>query len=224
MPTLLNKIMILFLFPLPLFFACGPNNSGNHFKAGNSTGTYQAGLVFPSEAPQIEPHGTSVSKLINGGINCAEVGIATLTFSFFSSNNAPIANGTFACEDHQAVISDIPAGSGITLEVTAEDQSGMALLRGEEREITIVTNQTTQGDDITLYPAGSPSVTPGEEPKTLVFNWEHIQFPGHADHYQLQVDPDGNSGFDTVEGAEYITDTSYNLIIPVHLTDWARAL
>jgi hypothetical protein len=64
-----------------------------------------------------------VSKLINGGIDCAEAGIATLTFSFFSSNNAPIANGTFACEKHEAVITDIPTGSGIILEVTAEDQT-----------------------------------------------------------------------------------------------------
>jgi hypothetical protein len=226
MPIPLKKIILLFLFPLPLFFACGPNNNDNHFKNGNSTGTYQACLIFPSKIPSIEPYGTSVSKLINGGINCAEVGIATLTFSFFSSNNAPIANGTFPCKDHQAVITDIPAGSGITLEVTAEDQSGMALLRGEEREITIVTNQTTQGDDITLYPAGSPSVTVGSEPKTLVFDWEHIRFPGHADHYQLQVDADGDSGFTPVEdeGASHIEGTDITITIQVHLTDWINAV
>ena len=224
MPIWVKKAMVfLFLFTFLIFVACGPDGDISSDN-GNPTGIYQASLVFPPEVPRVEPEKISSSKLINDGIDCAELGIVTLTFSFFSSNDDPIANGTFACQDHQAVITAIPAGSGITLEVTAENQSGMALLRGEEREITIVANQTTQGDDITLYPTNSPTVAAGDEPKTLVFDWEHIQFPGHVNHYQLQVDPDGDSGFDTVEGADFIIDTNHELTIPVHLTDWINAV
>jgi hypothetical protein len=218
-----KKIAFFFLFISPLFLACGPNDD-NHLSHKSHIGTYQANLIFPQEIPRIDSYGPSSTKLINGGINCAKAGIATLTFSFFSAGDNQIAGGSWPCEEHQAVITDIPAGSGIKLEVTAEDKGGMALLRGEERDIIIRTNQTTEGDDITLYPADSPAVTTGTEPKTLVFDWEHIQFPGNADHYQLQVDPDGNSGFNTVEGADFITDTNYTLSIMVHLTDWGRAL
>ena len=214
---------VLFLFTFPLFLACGPDGN-RHSDNGNHAGIYQASLIFPSEISSIKPDGTSSTKLINGGINCAGLGIATLTFSFFSPDNKPIAGGEWPCEAHQATITDIPAGSGITLEVTAKDESGMALLRGEERDIVIVANQTTEGDDITLYPANSPSVAAGDTPKTLEFSWEHLQFPGNADHYLLQVNPDGDSGFDAVAGAENITDTSYELTVPVHLTDWGRAL
>jgi hypothetical protein len=224
MPIWIKKAMVfLFLFTFFIFAACGPDENISS-DDGNSAGTYQASLVFPAEVPRVESEKTSSSKLINDGINCAELGIATLTFSFISSNDDPIANSTFACKDHQATITDIPVGSGITLEVTAEDESGMALLRGEEREITIVANQTTQGDDISLYPTNSPTVAAGDEPKTLVFNWDHIPFPANTDHYQLQVDPDGDSGFDTVEGADFIIDTNHELTIPVHLTDWINAV
>jgi hypothetical protein len=219
-----EMMMSLFLFSSPLFLACGPDG-GHQSISDSQTGIYQASLVFPSEVPRIEPSlDASVSKLINGGINCSESGIATLTFSFFSADNDPIANGSCLCEDHQTVITDIPAGSGIILEVVAEDKSGTALLRGEERDIIIRANETTDGGDIKLYPANSLSVAAGDEPKTLVFDWEHIRFSENADHYLLQVDPDGNSGFDTIDGADHITDTHYELAIPVHLTDWGRAL
>jgi hypothetical protein len=218
-----KKIAFFFLFISLLFCACGPNDD-NHLSNRSHIGTYKANLVFPQEIPRIDPDGSSRTKLINGGIDCTKTGIATLTFSFFSAGDNQIAGGSWPCEKHQAVITDIPAGSGIKLEVTAENEGGIALLRGEEREIIIRTNQTTEGDDITLYPADSPSVTPSEEPRTLVFNWEHIRFPGSVDHYRLQVDPDGNSGFSTVEDAEFIDDTNYELTVPVHLTDWGRAL
>jgi hypothetical protein len=117
-------------------------------------------------------------------------------------------------------------GSGITLEVTAEDKRGVALLWGEERNIIIQANQTTQGNDIALYPANSPVVTAGIEPKTLVFGWKHIRFPGNVDHYQLQVNPDGDSGFNSMEdeGANHIQGTDFTINIPVHFTDWINAV
>lgn len=56
---------VLFLFTFPLFLACG--SDGNRpFESSNSSGTYQASLIFPPEIPRTEPDSTSVSKLING--------------------------------------------------------------------------------------------------------------------------------------------------------------
>jgi hypothetical protein len=223
MPISLKKITLLFLFSSLLFFACGPDGN-HHSDRNNFTGTYETSLIFPQEVPRMEPNNTSISKLINGGIDCDKAGIATLTFSFFSASDDPIANSSRSCEEHQAIITNIPTGSGITLEILAEDEIGMGLLRGVEKNIIIRTNQTTDGNDIRLYPVDSPSVTLGEEPKTLVFSWEHIQFSDNVDHFQLQVNPDGESRFNTIEGADFITDTQYKLTIPVHLTDWGRAL
>jgi hypothetical protein len=220
-----KAMVFLFLFTFPLFSACGPDGDISSDN-GNPAGTYQVSPVFPLEVPRVEPENGSSSKLINGGIDCAEADIATLTFSFFSPDNKPIAGGSRPCEDHKVIITDIPVGSGITLEVTAEDKRGVALLWGEERNIIIQANQTTQGNDIALYPANSPVVTAGIEPKTLVFGWKHIRFPGNVDHYQLQVNPDGDSGFNSMEdeGANHIQGTDFTINIPVHFTDWINAV
>jgi hypothetical protein len=67
-------------------------------------------------------------------------------------------------------------------------------------------------------------VTAGSDPKTLVFDWQYIISPDGVDHYQLQVSPTGDSNFTTIEGADYIVDTSFTLTIPVHLTDWVNTV
>ncbi len=71
---------------------------------------------------------------------------------------------------------------------------------------------------------GIPKVRAGADPKTLVFNWNHIEFPSDTDHYQLQINSTGGSDFTTVIGADRIEESAYTLTIPVHLIDWVNAV
>ena len=63
----------------------------------------------------------------------------------------------------------------------------------------------------------------GIDPKMLEFAWE-IEQSGAIDHFRLDVDPDGASGFVAINEASNIKATEYTLSIPVHLTDWENAL
>ncbi len=45
-----------------------------------------------------------------------------------------------------------------------------------------------------------------------------------VDHYQLEVDPDGASGFSAVAGATDIDITDCTLRIPVYIINWVNAL
>jgi formylglycine-generating enzyme required for sulfatase activity len=58
----------------------------------------------------------------------------------------------FPCSDHHATITGIPPGNNMRVVVTAEDQRGEILLRGEERNITIRVNRDTKGGDIAMLP------------------------------------------------------------------------
>lgn len=60
------------------------------------------------------------------------------------------------------------------------------------------------------------------EPKTIRFDWS-VQGHTAVDHYTLSVNPDGSSGYSPVAGAETLSGTSFDMEVPVHLTDWANA-
>ena len=61
----------------------------------------------------------------------------------------------FPCSNHQATVAGIPAGNNRRVVVTAEDQRGEILLRGEERNITIRKNRVTEGGDIVMTSVSS---------------------------------------------------------------------
>jgi hypothetical protein len=65
------------------------------------------------------------------------------------------------------------------------------------------------------------TVSAGVDPKTLYFSWD-VDQDDDVDHYRLEVDPDGASGFRAVAGAADTT-TNCTATIPVHLTDWFNA-
>ena len=68
------------------------------------------------------------------------------------------------------------------------------------------------------------NVAATNDPKVLRFTWTGDGLSA-GDHFSLQVDPDGSSGFTAVAGGSNIDieDTSFDLEIPVHLTDWVNA-
>ena len=66
------------------------------------------------------------------------------------------------------------------------------------------------------------SVSAGASPKALDFSWS-TDSDETVDHYRLEVNPDGASGFTAVTGGDNITTRSFTLTEPVHLTDWVNA-
>ena len=76
----------------------------------------------------------------------------------------------FPCSDHQATVAGIPAGNDRRVVVTAEDQGGKVLLRGEASNITTRKNRVTEGGDIAMTPvsSGDPDddTSPTDPPET----------------------------------------------------------
>jgi formylglycine-generating enzyme required for sulfatase activity len=93
------------------------------------------------------------------GIDCNGTGIAVIRFAFFDGADSPLVENQFPCSAHHATVEGIPAGTNRRVVVTAEDQGGKVLLRGEEKSITIRENQDTKGGDIAMTPVSPGSFT-----------------------------------------------------------------
>jgi hypothetical protein len=227
-----SKNIFLFCFILIFCFleitACGINEDFST-DSNHGTGTYAARLIFPPEIPRIEPAAETNANAIKGGIDCSASNISTIKCSLFSADNRLIKEASWPCSQNEGTLKEIPPGKDITVLVKAEDTNGTVLLTGEDTNVTIEANKQTEGDNIVMKWMDSPTVTAGDAPKTLRFDWSHIGFSNSVDHYQLQIDPDGESGdsvFNTVEaeGSDHIQETEFTLTISVHLTDWVNAI
>jgi hypothetical protein len=219
-----NKFLFCLILTVHILavLGCG-NNEDVKNNSKNGFGFYAAILIFPPDIPRLDSTTQSTTKAVEGGIDCDAANIATINCELFSADNNLIAEEIWPCNQGEGFVKNIPPGSGITVVVTAKDERGVGILRGEDRNVTIIANRQTEGE-IKMTPADSPMVVAGSEPKTLVFDWSHIVFPDGVDHYQLQVDPDGDSSFSTVENADDIQSTEFTVTIPVHFTDWGRAI
>jgi formylglycine-generating enzyme required for sulfatase activity len=116
----------------------------------NGTGSYAASLFFADDIPQMDTVANALS-----GINCDVNGIAVIRFAFFDATDTHLVDDQFPCSDHQATVAGIPAGNNRRLVVTAEDQRGTVLLRGEEWNITIRKDRVTEGGDIAMTTVSS---------------------------------------------------------------------
>jgi formylglycine-generating enzyme required for sulfatase activity len=134
----------------------------------NGTGSYVAKLNFPADIPQIDTVANALS-----GINCEAAGISVLRFAFFDAADTPLVNDQFSCSDHHATVAGIPVGNNRWVVVTAENQVGKILLRGEERNITIRKNQATEGGDIAMTPVSSGDQDNGTSPTNTPDSFEN---------------------------------------------------
>jgi formylglycine-generating enzyme required for sulfatase activity len=129
--------------------ACGVDVN-SPVSRSNGTGSYVAGLSFPDDIPLADTVTNALS-----GINCAANGIAVIRFAFFDATDTHLVDDQFPCSDHQATVAGIPAGNNRRVVVTAEDQNGAVLLRGEEWNITIRKDRVTEGGDIAMTTVSS---------------------------------------------------------------------
>jgi formylglycine-generating enzyme required for sulfatase activity len=156
MPTFITPFFRdLFISVLCLFTinACGVDENSPAGRS-NNTGSYAPSLIFPADIPR---SGTVANAL--SGIDCNETGISVLRFAFYDAADTLFVDDQFPCSDHQATVAGIPTGNNRRVVVTAESQSGEVLLSGEERNITIRKNRTTEGGDITMTPVSPSSFT-----------------------------------------------------------------
>ncbi len=207
------------------FWGCGSDGMGvGTQNARTSSGAYQCRLVWPPQIPRLNATGGENlhTSSIQGGIDCKAVGIAEVSFRFFSQDRQELLSHSWPCDAHTGRVSGLPSATGVTVEIAALDSYGMALLEGEDQDVALEVGITTTGGDIAMTPVNTPRITAGNDPKMLSFDWGEIDFPPNVDHYRIEVRPDAASVFKPATGAGNIPTTSHMLTVPLHLTDWAK--
>jgi hypothetical protein len=125
-------------------------------------------LFFADDIAQMDTVANALS-----GINCDANGIAVIRLAFFDATDTHLVDDQFPGSDHQATVAGIPAGNNRRVVVTAEDQRGAVILRGEERNITIRKNRVTEGSDIAMTPVSSGDQ--GNVIKMMIRVMRHLQ-------------------------------------------------
>jgi formylglycine-generating enzyme required for sulfatase activity len=137
---------IFFCLFLLLLCACGQGLDSaaqrDPFTNG-ATGGYRTTLLFPKDLPRIETPAKALTD-----IDCVAAGIATIEFNFIL-NGKQYGPHPFPCEAGHATISTAPAGTGVIVEVFADDTEGNAILEGSEKT-DIQADQVTTGGQIAM--------------------------------------------------------------------------
>lgn len=84
-------------------------------------------------------------------------------------------------------------------------------------------NTDTENPDKNSVAISGTTLAVGNEPKMIDVSWQVDKGEDKIESYRLEVNPDGASGFTTVQGADAIEDTSYSFSVPVHLADLVNA-
>lgn len=111
----------------------------------NETGSYQGKLRFPPQIANIDSNEDTLSV-----IDCSHAGIDRISYEFSDSTDTFLKGQLTDCSTPDILISDIPVGTQITLVVTATDDMGNVLLRGEEHDISITNTNVRAGKEIDL--------------------------------------------------------------------------
>ena len=164
--------MIVFLY------SCGSGGGGDDSSSGtgsSGTGSVSFGLALQdqgtvqaldsraAQALQAFFIGAAVSS--EGQFECQTetYEIATIEAQVYDENDDVLAEGgPWDCEDRQGTIGDVEAGDGRIVKVSAKDESGTTLFRGQSEPLTVQVGQTAEAGTIPLYP-----VYPPPSPKTL---------------------------------------------------------
>jgi formylglycine-generating enzyme required for sulfatase activity len=141
-PKLTPSLFYLLAF-IFLLYGCGTDETQNFENKISTAGTYQPTLIFPADIPRQKPTAQALT-----GIDCQAAQISTIEFTFIVND---LRNGPhkFACEEHQADIKGIPAGTGIRVDVYAYDNDHAKVLHGSETT-DIAAGQVTEGGEIEM--------------------------------------------------------------------------
>lgn len=146
------KSFVLCFFSLLsyLLFSCGIEPDSHNYDPQNNsnTGQYQCKLILSSDQ-----HPTNVDRRISAGAEGERIdcdGISFVKLFFFNERDEPIASDQWPCSARTGILNGIPAGTGRWAMITVHDENGVVVLRGEQRNITIIAGQTIQGESIEL--------------------------------------------------------------------------
>lgn len=85
-------------------------------------------------------------------VDCDAYGVTTVTATFTTSSGSHLASESWPCLDHTGTVDRISAGSDRRIIVSAKDNSGNEIYRGEKTGIIINAGQTTYVGSVPLEP------------------------------------------------------------------------
>ena len=147
---------IITLLIILVIQACSGDKPDSGFPKGTGSATFS--IQWPDNA-SIEQSGRPREASAITNIDCASLGVATVSATFTDSGGTTIALGTWACSAHTGRVDSIPEGSGYKIVVRAKNSTGNDLYRGERSGITIIAGQTTNIGTVSLDPIGGTSLT-----------------------------------------------------------------
>lgn len=172
-----------FLFFIYLIYACAKEVSPDLKKENNTAVAYRPTLVFP---PDLSIMGPNIKSVV--GVNCEAAKISTLAFKF-TLNEVSYGPHAFECNDHGAVISDVPVGADVRVDVYVYNQKDQQMLHGAE-VTDIVEGQVNDGGRI-----------------QLVYTAPYIQYP---DGYSADYTNDFGMGFNFIEAGSFTMGSPVN--------------
>lgn len=119
-----------------------------------------------------------------------DAGSAAIRFTFYDdSGSEPVTKKQWACDAYSGTVTDIPAGSDISVSFTGLDASGRVIMRGEMPHVTITANQTTTVEKIEMtFLCQAPKLDEIEPQQG--YEGEHLSFSVSA------TDPDSDGGLE----------------------------
>ena len=146
---LFKSNLTFYLFHFLAFFlvicACGVDEAHKDENKMAVIGSYHPTLIFPADISREESTNNAIT-----GINCQKDQISFIEFTFIVNGNTH-GPFVFVCQDHEAYIEGIPAGTGIRVDVYACDENHSKILYGFETT-TIHAGQVTEGGEIEMKP------------------------------------------------------------------------
>ena len=178
---------LVLLATLLLFTACGGGS-------GNSDNQPSGRLTFRLQWDRSESRNAGMEKY--GTNDCSDV--ATVTAAAYDADGALLqTGGPWACGNHEAILTQVPANRYVSVAVAGLDASGTALYRGESSEpFFLPGGGTADAGVITAGTFGTTLRSPADGATVLIsaltLAWTAV---AGTDHYVVQIA--NSSVFDT---------------------------
>jgi hypothetical protein len=143
---------------ISLLYSCGSGGSGN---GSSETGSVRFSLTL------LQDQGLGPASNIRAAADAASsfecqtdiYTISTIEAKIVDGNNQILADGgPWDCEDHQGTISDVPAGGGRIVKISAKNYPGVTIFWGKSESVIIKPGQQTDAGKIYLEPVNQAPV------------------------------------------------------------------